>query len=105
MIGCQPKGSFTATSTPGDGPQHRAEIDQRLFDPVDLALLQGGGGGRRVRLHDPFDPLEMRHLAARVEAGRFLPRHVAIKPRITRAGRRKPIRLAGTGTVPIRSFP
>ena len=75
----------------GRGPQHRAEIDQRLFDPVDLALLQGGGGGRRIRLHDPFDPLEMRHLAARVETRRFLTRHVAIEARITRTGAGNPL--------------
>src|SRR5262249_28427113 len=73
------------------GPEHRAEVDQRLFDPVDLALLQGSRGSRRVRLHDPFDALEMRHLAARIETGRLRTWYVALEACITCAGAGHPL--------------
>ena len=70
--------------------QHRAKIDQGHFQPIDLALLQGRRRGCRVRLHDPFNLLEMCHLAARQEVRRLLARHVAVEPRIGRADARHP---------------
>ena len=76
---------YSGACTEADGIQPK-----RLLDPVHLALLQSGGSRCLVRLHDPFDPLELCHLAARVEAWRFLPRHVAVKPCIARAGTGNP---------------
>src|SRR5689334_13129902 len=65
--------------------QHGAQINERLLDPVHLAFLQSDRSSRLVRLHDPFDPLELCQLAARVKAWRFLPGHIAVEPRIARS--------------------
>jgi hypothetical protein len=39
--------------------KHRAKIDQGHFEPVDLACSQSRRRGPRIRLHDPFDTLDI----------------------------------------------
>ena len=56
--------------------QHRQQVDQRQLEPVHLAGLQRCRCGGRVRLHEPFHPLEIHHLAAGEILGLLLPRHV-----------------------------
>ena len=45
--------------------QQRNQVGNRILPPVDLAVLQRGGGGRGVRHHNPFDALGQHSLAAR----------------------------------------
>ena len=59
--------------------QQRLQIRMRPFPPINLAILQGGGGGRGVWQNMPFDAPEMRNLAARCPGRRFLARLVPIK--------------------------
>jgi len=57
--------------------QHRQEVGKRHFPPIDLAVLQGSGRGRRVRDGEPFEPVDENPFAARKPGGGLLPRQVA----------------------------
>ena len=60
-----PSGSAMSTVTVAVLAQHRHQVGDRVLPPVHLAVLQRGGGGRRVRHHDPFDAVDQHPLAAR----------------------------------------
>ena len=52
------------------------EVRNRILPPVDLAVLQRGGSGRRIRHHDPFDAVDQHLLAAGEPRRLLLPRYV-----------------------------
>jgi hypothetical protein len=60
--------------------EERDEISERGFEPVDLAILQCGGGGG-VRDDLPFDTVHLHPLAAREPIGGFVARAVILEVR------------------------
>ena len=65
--------------------QQRLQIRMRPFPPINLAILQGGGGRRWVWQDMPFNAPEMRNLAAGCPGRRFLAWLIGIKLLINHA--------------------
>ena len=59
--------------------QHRDQIGQRPFEPIELPGSQRRRGGGGVGLYHPFHPVDMRDFAAGQGGGRFVPRLVFVE--------------------------
>ena len=58
--------------------QHRQQIERRVFHEIDVAGLQRVHRGLRVGHREPFDAIDLHHLAAGGPARRLLARHVVL---------------------------
>ena len=60
------------------GLQHRQQIERQVFHEIDVAGLQRVHRGLRVGHRQPFDAVDLDHLAAGGPARRLLARHVVV---------------------------